>query len=91
MEVFLMAGLSSLISTAFEDIRVNSIDIYGNTINTRASEAMSEAINNQLAHIAEQESSFQVIEQRRENTPITDAVKDIVVAEKERVENVEYR
>lgn len=86
-----MSSLSAVISSAFEDMRMNNIDIYGNTINTRAQEAMSEAINNQLGHIAEQESSFQVLEQKRENTPVTDAVKDIIVEEKERVENVEYR
>ena len=79
-----MAVTNRLIREALQGTS-ESFDIYGSVNQTGASDVFSEAINEQLRRIANQEEHFQLLKSTRTNTPLTDQVEQIVVAEKQRI------
>lgn len=79
-----MAITNSLIREALSGSG-ESYDIYGVLNQGNTSTAFSEAINDQMGRIAEQESFFSTLKATRTNTPLTDKVEALVQQEKQRI------
>lgn len=79
-----MAATNQFIREALQGTS-ESFDIYGSVNHGGASSVFSDAINDQLRQIAEQEEQFKLLRATRTNTPFTDHVEQLVKTEKQRV------